>query len=357
MLRISPTSKHSKRSGLKRKFIWVQALIFALSLVLFFYLLYSIGFEKIWGTVTQVGWGFLVIIFINGVNHLVRAFALFLAIPSNERKIPFFAILGARLAGEAVSSTTFTGPLLGDAAKVGILNRYLPLERSASAVIIDDILYYITVAFVILSGVGLLITTARGGANAVGNGIYAVAASVLVLLGLLAWGVYLRVRPVTFVFKRLDPRGLLPEFLSKQRPRIRETESHVLDVYYERPATFVSLLGLGAVTHLLGVAEVYAGLYLLGYPPGFINAYVIETVAKMVNFVFSFIPGTVGVYEGGNGMVLRLLGFTTAIGVALALVRRGAMLFWTLVGFLILLLKTANDGKKELAKEPAAGKA
>ncbi|HMH42544.1 MAG TPA: ABC transporter permease [Pyrinomonadaceae bacterium] len=47
-------------------------------------------------------------------------------------------------------------------------------------------------------------------------------------------------------------------------------------------------------------------------------------------------PGTIGVYETGNGIILRTLGYTTAIGVALAIVRKAAIIFWTVIGLLII---------------------
>jgi hypothetical protein len=47
-------------------------------------------------------------------------------------------------------------------------------------------------------------------------------------------------------------------------------------------------------------------------------AYIIESLTKVINFAFAFVPGTIGVYEAGNGIILRTLGYTTAVGVALA---------------------------------------
>ena len=69
----------------------------------------------------------------------------------------------------------------------------------------------------------------------------------------------------------------------------------------------------------------------------------------MINVVFGFVPGTIGVYEGGNGVILETLGYTVGAGVAFALVRRGAILISTLIGVLILLWRTAGHGVKHLA--------
>src|SRR6185503_8783213 len=40
--------------------------------------------------------------------------------------------------------------------------------------------------------------------------------------------------------------------------------------------------------------------------------------------------------EAGNGIILRTLGYTTAIGLALAIVRKAAIIFWTVIGVFVL---------------------
>jgi uncharacterized membrane protein YbhN (UPF0104 family) len=165
---------------------------------------------------------------------------------------------------------------------------------------------------------------------------------------------------LSFVLAKLDNRGWLPGAVARRRDYIHEIETNVYSVYNDRPKLFYSLLGLGFLAHVTSVLEVFLALNLLGYSPSFVQAYIIESLTKVINAAFSFVPGVVGVYEGGNGIILKALGFTTAIGVALALVRRGAILFWAAFGFAILLWRTVDRGAKSLAKpttEPASEKA
>ena len=57
------------------------------------------------------------------------------------------------------------------------------------------------------------------------------------------------------------------------------------------------------------------------------QAYIIESLTKVINFAFAFVPGTIGVYEGGTEVILQALGFAAATGVALALVRKAGNRF------------------------------
>jgi putative ABC transport system permease protein len=82
-------------------------------------------------------------------------------------------------------------------------------------------------------------------------------------------------------------------------------------------------------------------------------AYIIESLTKVINFAFGFVPGTIGVYETGNGIILRTLGYATAAGVALAIVRKAAIVFWTVIGVSIITWRTLpNAWNRVLERSP-----
>jgi putative ABC transport system permease protein len=92
---------------------------------------------------------------------------------------------------------------------------------------------------------------------------------------------------------------------------------------------------------------------MLGFAPRVGAAYIIESLTKVINFAFAFVPGTIGVYETGNGIILRTLGYTTAIGVALAIVRKAAIIFWTVIGvFIITWRALPNAWERVLNRSP-----
>ena len=96
------------------------------------------------------------------------------------------------------------------------------------------------------------------------------------------------------------------------------------------------MIGLDVAAHVSSVVEVYMTLRLLGLLRDAGAAYIIESLTKVINFAFGFVPGTIGVYETGNGIILATLGYTMAIGLALAIVRKAAIIFWTVIGVLVL---------------------
>lgn len=345
----------SKPTG-KGKFLLIQGLVFVGGLSLLIFVLYKIGFNVITDTISQIGWGFLIILATNFSRHLIRATCIYLAIPKEHRNVRYHNVLAARLAGEAMNLMTFAGPVLGEATKAAMLKNKVSFARSAAAVIVDDIMYYVSVALMMLSGVLLMALTVGANGKVIRYTLIGVAIGATVMLVGMFLVIKFNARPLSWLLERLDRRGRLPKFIATRKEYIHEIESNVYSVYNERPKLFYSLLGLGFLAHVTSVFEVFVGLNLLdtqGRIPTIADAYIIESLTKVINAAFSFIPGAVGVYEGGNGIILKSLGYLTAIGVALALIRRGAILFWAAFGFAILLWRTVDHGAKTMSKPSA----
>src|SRR6266542_1806534 len=108
------------------------------------------------------------------------------------------------------------------------------------------------------------------------------------------------------------------------------------------------MIGCNLAAHATSVIEVFVTLRMLGFHPNIAQAYIIESLTKVINFVFAFVPGTIGVYEGGTEVILRTLGFATATGVTLALVRKAGIVFWTSIGLLVLTWRTLPNAWRRL---------
>lgn len=344
------TAQKPKKSLFGKPIFWLQLFAFIGGLGLLFFVLYKVGFSTLGETLSRVGWGFLLIIALTGARHLLRSWCMYLVVPPEHRKFKYREAVSARLGGEAVSFITFSGPLLGEATKAALLKGNIPFLKSSAAIIVDNILYYISVILIVLTGVGVM-SFAFSNDDSMKNALLVVTAlCVLAFLGLFLM-LWFRIKPVGFVIRRLMRRGILPKFLDKKKEIIFELEHNIYEFYLHHRATFFAVFGINMVAHALSIAEVFAVLKMLGFASTVTIAFIIESLTKVINLSFSFIPGAVGIYEGGNGVILHTLGYATAAGVALALVRRGAILSWTFVGLFILLWRTVLHGKQSLKKK------
>jgi len=338
-----PTTNNSRRS-----FVWLQALAFLLGLGLLIYVINRVGVQPLFDALLRIGFGFFVILGLSGLRHVLRTVSMRAAVPAEHRRISFRNAFAARLGGEAISFLTFTGPLLGEATKVALLRKRVPLTYGVPALVVDNLLYNLSVVFFILSGavVMLLRYPLPPGVYLVLLIIAAIAASGILIAAIAAKR---RVMLLTWLIDRLGELRLSPKVILKRRHHIFHLESKVYDFYKHHPGAFFLMIVCNLLAHVSSVVEVFLALKMLGFQPQVAQAYIIESLTKVINFAFAFVPGTIGVYEGGTEVILQKgLGFTPAAGLALALVRKAAIVVWTSIGLLVLTWRTLPNAWRRL---------
>src|SRR6185369_12673475 len=101
--------------------------------------------------------------------------------------------------------------------------------------------------------------------------------------------------------------------------------------------SFLSIFLLDMSFHAAGILEVFITLsFISPLAPTFTQAFILESVNRIINVTFKFIPLRAGVDEGGTGQVSKVLGFARGIGVTLAIVRKGRDIFWSAIGVLLI---------------------
>jgi putative ABC transport system permease protein len=323
----------------RRRIVGVQLVAFALGVALLVYVVKRVGVQSIFDTLASIGLGFFVLLGISGTRHLFRAVPMYLAVPPGQRHFNLWQAFTTRLSGEAISFLTFTGPILGEATKAALLRKRVPLVTGVQALVVDNLLYNLSVALFILSGACVMLASYNL-PDAAHYTLLLIAT--LAMLTLLAVGLAAsrRVMPLTWFIERLAALGFKPRALGKRRAHISELESSIYDFYHHRRGSFFLIVAFDLAAHVSSVLEVYVTLRMLGFRPGFEAPYVIESLTKVINFVFGFVPATIGVYEGGTEVILRTLGFAAATGITLALVRKAGMIFWTGIGLTMLATGT-----------------
>ncbi len=91
--------------------------------------------------------------------------------------------------------------------------------------------------------------------------------------------------------------------------------------------------------HLIGILEVWFVLSRISDAfPSLYSSFLLESISRLITIVFKLIPFLIGVDEVGAQFVAETLALGAGVGVTLAIVRKGRILFWTAVG-LILIVK------------------
>src|SRR3989440_2019695 len=351
---LESTDSHAvaKPSHAKRSVAWAQTMAFVLGAALLVYVVRKIGVQPIFTALSHVGWGFFLVVALNGLRHMLRTIAMRLSVTPEHRRFTFLQAFAARLGGESMSFLTFAGPLLGEATKVALLRKRVPLVHGVPALVVDNLLYNLSVVLVIFSGACLMLFAYP--VPTIARDVLIVIAS-FSFLGLIAAAMATRRRVtlLTNIIDRLARRGFRPKFLRTRRHHIYRVELTVYSFYKRRTAAFFGMVGLDLTSHVASVVEVYVTLKMLGFGPSIGAAYIIESLTKVINFAFGFVPATIGVYEGGTEIILKSLGFAAAAGMTLAIVRKAAIIFWTVIGVLIITWRAVpNAWRRVLDRSP-----
>jgi len=301
---------------------------------LFVYLMQQVGLGRIFHALGRMGSAFLLLLLISGFRHSLRAMAWLRCFEPNHAHISWSTLFAVRLAGEAVRFLSFLGPLLGEPVKIALMKKRLPLEERVSSVIIENLTYAMSAIVITLSGIVLFFTTApsRNGLAHIGLGVALILVGAALLIG---WVVACRCHPLARAMRALAERTGIG-WVRGAANGVERVEESVSDFYSHRRSTLVLVFSLQLATHFTSMAEIYLILNALDVEASFLTAFTIEALIKIVNFAFFFVPAQVGVFEGGNALILEALELGVATGVVLALIEKVRTLAWAGCGLIAL---------------------
>ena len=153
-----PAHTATRPSRAKRSVAWLQTLAFLLGAILLFcFIRFVVGVEPIITALSRVGFGFFIVVGANGARHVLRTIAMRLAVAPEHRRFSFMQAFAARLGGESMGFLTFAGPLLGEATKVALLRKRVPLVHGVPALVVDNLLYNLSVVLIVFGGAILML--------------------------------------------------------------------------------------------------------------------------------------------------------------------------------------------------------
>ena len=306
-------------------------------LLLFAYFVYSTGVHEIAANIANFGWvGFGVILLIYAARILMRGLAWKLSV-YEPYHLRLKDTIPAVIIGEAMSSMIPLGILISGTAKAVAVRKKVPLVVGLSSVATENLFYSFTTSlFLILGALTFVRSFALDETTTI---------TIDVLIGLIA---------ATFVFlalliirqwhwasevcESLYSRGWFRVLLEDGRMQVRLFENLIYGFYRRHPKRFLPICLTETAFHVLGIVEVWFILTRIVVPAGqVLNAFLLESVSRLITIVFKLVPFVIGVDEAGAQFVGETVGLAAAIGVTLAIIRKGRILFWTAIGLLILV--------------------
>ena len=347
----------TKAPGSRKGLTPLSIIFVVVGLALFAYFVKKAGIGQIADGIRRLGAGFLLIIAISAVRQVVRSIAWSLCVEGPYR-LRFWDAFRARVMGDAIGNILpFASFVISEPAKPALIRDRVPLMAGFSAITIENIFYGLSVAVFISSGmIALLLRFSLPQGLRLGSIIVLAVIMIIIALGTLL--VRNQVKFISGTAAFLHRRGLNVKWVEKGRT----LEDRIYGFYHRHRARFVPILLLETCFHLAGVCEIYVTLSFISpqQPPTFLTAFILESVNRVITMAFKFIPLRMGVDEAGTGKVSKVLLFTEATGVTLAIVRKARDVFWAAVGMALLMqrglsLRTvAREAEAALAEEAKA---
>ena len=305
---------------------------------LFAYFVYAVGFHEIFEGVKRFGFaGFAVIIILYFLRICARAYTWKLSV-HEPYSLRIRDTIPAVVIGEAMSNTIPLGILISGTSKAVAVRKHIPLVAGLSSVATENLFYSFTTAlFLIVSAVFFVRGFAVDETVTLALDFIIVSLITLVILGLL-----MVIRQWHFASETCEwlyRKGFLRKILEKGRLDVRQFEDFIYGFYRRYPRRFLPICALETVYHLLGVAEVWFIVSRIGdVYASLLNSFLLESVSRLITIIFKLIPFVIGVDEAGAQFIESTVALAAGMGVTLAIIRKGRIVFWTLIG-LILVIK------------------
>ena len=310
-----------------------------LGVCLFAYFIYSVGISEVLEGIGKIGFGgFAVLLFIYLLRICVRASAWRLSV-YEPYKLSFNDTFQAVIIGEAVSSVIPLGILASGTSKAVAVSNRVPLVVGLSSVATENLFYTFVTSLFIISGAIAFLFNYQQDSSWLWT-IYILIGVIFALLFFIFSMILRQWHLASKVCEWIYNKGFLQGVLEEGRLHVRLFENLIFSFYRRYPQRFAPITFFQILYHACGIAEVWFILSKVSdVAPTFYSAFLLESVSRVVTVTFKLIPFAIGVDEATSQFITENLALGVAVGVTIAIIRKGRILFWAIVGILIILFR------------------
>jgi hypothetical protein len=343
-----PGSKQKHINRLK-----IAAVLFTiLGIGLFAYFVATVGFYEIAQGIAKIGFdGFAAILIIYFLRICARATAWKLSV-YEPYKLEVRDTVPAVIIGEAMSSIIPLGILISGTAKAVAIRKKVPLVVGLSSVATENLFYsLVTSLFIVLGGIAFLRSFDLADGWRITIDVLIVAIFVFIsfcfLMILRQWHF------ASEICEKLYRKGFATNILENGRMHVRLFENLIYGFYRKYPKRFLPIFLLEITFHALGILEVWLIMSRISDAISSVfTAFLLESISRVISTTFKLVPFLVGVDEAGAQFVTETLALGAGVGVTLAIIRKGRILFWAMVG--VLLIAKRGLSIKEFTRTQSA---
>lgn len=271
--------------------------------------------------------------------------------PNRERP-PFLPMLRAFWAGHAINGVGIGGA--GEVTKATILSRTVRGEETIASLVIFAFINMTTIIVTTMIGAGICVIWL----DLPGRVIEAIFITATVFCGamlLLRW-----VLRRGMAGRVVGAVARLPFVTIADLERVQEkaaiVDERIHSYRANRPASFRRVVAWSVLARLFRALEFAVLLYgfLPDEGPAFLILFALltQTVMTLLSWSAAFIPGKVGVLEGGAALLFDLVGLGPELGMSVAILRRVRRLIGIAIGLVIAAVAEARGAIPRISEPP-----
>lgn len=323
---------------------WKLARIIGLILgvIFLFCWVVHLGPDKIFRFVLEVKWWFIAVLANSFIWYLFYTAAWRSYFSNLVHRIPFLHLFRIKVCGEAVNLMTPIGFIAGDPVRFLLLEKQLGPSTRLGSVIVDRILHSLATVTFVLTGLFIVSVQTTTLSSAVRWGLFGI---YFLLVSFLAFIVLELVKGngLKLFHPLLMKLGLAKRF-PKLEENLSDLNSELSGFAGGSLVPFVKAFLFHFAGRILGAIEIAIIFLYLSGSPHFVSSVILASLTSVIHFIFSFIPGGLGIVESLYGGFFYLHGLDVAAGVSMQLIRRLRALFWIVVGLIVLNLRRKKSG-------------
>jgi hypothetical protein len=298
------------------------------------WMLHRLGWDNVRRVLAGVGGWFFVILAFDIAALACEAAAIHQFMRPEQRMVKYWRVLAAQASGRAINILT-PGGALGEATKVTLLVMHAPRGRVVSSIVMVNLAsFYLSVAILIV-GVpvtALLVDLPRELELAVWIGL-AVVVPLVIGLGVLIQ----RGALVTVLAAARGLRIISADRRERWSAKLLEVDRHVRELQSKRtPGTRTGLL-LVCAARLCNWTATTVTLIAVGVGVDITVLVGVFSVGVLIGWMSAVVPFGLGIADGGNYALYKVLGASGAGGVFVTLLGRARSLSLALLGLFVML--------------------
>jgi|GEM_PF-780209 len=330
-----------------RRSLWISYSLLALGFVFLGWLVYRLGPSTIASYLKLLGFNWFWLFLPSLLFFIVSTRAWNTFLKGNGIPIPFFHLMMSKIAGEGVNSINPLSWGAGDPVRIYLIKNWVPVSQGTASVVVDrtlnsmsEVLFMVIGVFIAFHYFDLTPTLQIG--------FYG---SLLFIIWMTYYW-YRRQHEGVFAFlvETLTRLKIKRHWSKETMEKVGEIDRLITEYYLQNKMGFFISFCLHFTGRLLGVFEIYLISYFLGGPLDAVSSYLLISVTAIINLIFVFVPGTVGVLEGAYAGIFHLLHQDPALGTSIQILRRIRITAWCALGFFYIYYL---DRKMRLKKKEA----